>query len=296
MNILIIGSGGQLGTDCINVLQKQHQVTGLDFPEIDITSRGSISATIARVQPGAIVNCAAYTAVDGCESNRQAAWKINAEGPKILAEEAHSAGCRLFHISTDYVFDGNKPVPSSYLENDEVNPLSEYGRGKLAGEQAVLDTAPNSLVLRTAWLYSAHGPNFLKTMLKLALSDPQRNFTIVNDQFGSLTWSYTLAQQIQKLLDFPLAGIVHSTSENYSSWYQAACYFLEKMGVDHSFVPCSTEDYPTPAARPKNSILENKVLKDHNLSVFSSWQEDVGRFVTSHREELLEEAEQQLDK
>lgn len=294
MNILVIGSGGQLGTDCIKVLSKEHQVTGLDFPDIDITDQPGISQTIDRLQPEAIINCAAYTAVDACETEQEAAWKLNAEGPKIVSDLARTGNFKLVHISTDYVFDGNKPIPSSYIEDDVVNPLSEYGRSKLAGEQAVLERAPGAVILRTAWLYSAHGPNFLKTILKLALSDPGRNFTIVDDQFGSLTWSYTLAQQIESLLESSLAGIIHTTSENYSSWYKAACYFLEKMEVEHAFVPCATEDYPTAAIRPKNSILENRVLKNKNSSLFRSWQEDVDRFVAVHREQLLEEAKQQL--
>jgi dTDP-4-dehydrorhamnose reductase len=295
MNILVIGSGGQLGRDCVRVLNKQHQVTGLDFPEIDICSQASLAKALDSVAPEAVVNCAAYTAVDLCESEQEAAWRINAEGPAHLADCALSLDFRLFHVSTDYVFDGNKPIPSSYLEDDPVNPLSEYGRSKLAGEEVVLRRAPASVILRTAWLYSAHGPNFLKTILKLALSDPRRNFTIVNDQFGSLTWSYTLAQQIEYLLDSPLTGIIHTTSENYSSWYQAACYFLERMEVEHAFVPCTTEEYPTPAVRPKNSILENRVLKNSNYSIFRSWQEDVDRFVAAHREALLEEAVQSLE-
>ena len=295
MKILIIGSGGQLGTDCISVLKNQHRVTAVDYPEIDITSRQSVAETCKTAKPEIIINCAAFTAVDACETEREAAWKVNAEGPRIISETIKAAGGRLIHISTDYVFDGNKPVPESYLESDPVNPLSEYGRSKLAGEKVVLDKLPEAIVLRTAWLYSAHGPNFLKTMLRLALSDPARGFAIVDDQFGSLTWSYTLALQIERLIDTPLSGVIHTTSEDYSSWFQAACYFLEKMGVEHSFAPCSTADYPTAASRPINSILENGVLNSKGISVFSSWQEDVDRFVALHRDMLIKETKDLLD-
>ncbi len=295
MKILIIGSGGQLGTDCISVLKNQHRVTAVDYPEIDITSRQSVAQTCKTAKPEIIINCAAFTAVDACETEREAAWKVNAEGPRIISETIKAAGGRLIHISTDYVFDGNKPVPESYLESDPVNPLSEYGRSKLAGEKVVLDKLPEAIVLRTAWLYSAHGPNFLKTMLRLALSDPARGFAIVDDQFGSLTWSYTLALQIERLIDTPLSGIIHTTSEDYSSWFQAACYFLEKMGVEHSFAPCSTADYPTAASRPINSILENGVLNSKGISVFRSWQEDVDQFVALHRDMLIKETKDLLD-
>ena len=294
MKILIIGCGGQLGTDCIRTLGGIHDVTGVDYPDIDIASRPSVEEAFSRTTPDVIVNCAAYTAVDKCETDREATWKINAEGPEHIAKLANSTGSRVIHISTDYVFDGKKEVPSQYSENDPVNPLSEYGRSKLAGEKAVTDHCSDYVILRTAWLYSAYGQNFLKTMLRLALSDPNRAFTIVNDQYGSLTWSRTLASQIEKLITTDFQGIAHTTSTGYSTWYEAACYFLEKMQIPHSFSPCTTEDYPTPAHRPANSILRNQVLEEQHISVFNSWQEDVDSFVAEFRETLLEEAKAQL--
>ena len=294
MRILIIGSGGQLGTDCSRILADEHQLTAVDVPHIDITRKQSVATICAEHEPEAIINCAAFTAVDRCETEKSAAWLVNAEGPKFIGEVAAERGCRVIHISTDYVFDGSKPVPQPYVEDDPVNPLSEYGRSKLAGEENLLAACPESVILRTAWLYSANGPNFLKTMLRLALSDPKRNFTIVNDQFGSLTWSLTLAEQIRKLLDSSLKGVIHTTSDGYSSWYEGACYFLEKMGVEHAFVPCTTEEYPTPAHRPANSILGNGVLDSRGISLFRSWQEDVDSFVAGYRDALLAETRRQL--
>jgi dTDP-4-dehydrorhamnose reductase len=290
MKILIIGSGGQLGTDCVEILQKNYEIVPIDYPQIDIGSRTSVEGVLHASAPEVIINCAAYTAVDKCETEQEAAWKINADGPRYIAECAAKKGYRVIHISTDYVFDGKKGLPEPYFEDDQVNPLSEYGKSKLAGEEETLKFVPEAIILRTAWLYSAHGPNFLKTMLKLALSDPARPFKVVNDQFGSLTWSYTLARQIERLLDSSLTGIFHTTSEGYSSWYEAACYFLAKMAIPHSFVPCTTAEYPTAAHRPTNSILSNTVLERNNLSVFKSWQEDVDLFVTQHKKTLLEEA------
>jgi dTDP-4-dehydrorhamnose reductase len=292
MKILIIGSGGQLGTDCMRILhaRQKYQVTGVDFPQVDIGSKTSVEKIFTETKPEVIINCAAYTAVDACETEREAAWKINSDGPRYIAELANSSACRVVHISTDYVFDGNKPVPLQYVEEDTVNPLSEYGKSKLAGEQSTQELTDNHIILRTAWLYSAHGPNLLKTMLKLALSDPDRAFNIVNDQFGSLTWSRTLARQVEVLLDTDLRGIVHTTSTGYSSWYEAACYFLDRMDIKHSFKPCTTEQYPTPAHRPANSILQNRVLEESNLSVFRSWKEDVDTFVVKNKQLLLEEA------
>ena len=289
MKILIIGSGGQLGTDSIEILSAAYHIAAVDYPEIDITSRQSVARMFEAQRPEVVINCAAYTAVDKCETDTEAAWQVNAEGPRNIGELASEHRCRVVHVSTDYVFDGKKPVPQPYVEEDPVNPLSEYGRSKLAGERNLQECCPEALILRTAWLYSAHGPNFLKTMLKLALSDPQRNFTIVNDQYGSLTWSRTLATQIETMLDSNVSGIVHTTSDGYSTWYEAACYFLDKMGVEHSFVPCTTEEYPTPAHRPANSILQNKVLDSRGMSVFRSWQDDVDILVERFKNQLIEE-------
>lgn len=290
MKIVIIGAGGQLGSDCCNLLATEHQTIGCDLPRIDIGNKASVDAYLNETHPDIIVNCAAYTAVDACETELTLSWKINAEGPKYLAQAADRLGSRLIHISTDYVFDGYKPAPQAYFETDIPNPLSQYGRSKLAGEQAVADYCANHVILRTAWLYSAYGKNFLKTMLKLALGNPTRQLKVVDDQHGSLTWSFTLTQQIDRLIHSDRTGIMHATSEGHSTWYGAARYFLDAMGVTYTMQPCTTDEYPTPAHRPANSILENKVLKDAGITTFVSWQEDIDKFVANNREQLLAEA------
>ncbi len=289
MKIVIIGAGGQLGSDCCNLLSADNNTIGCDLPRIDIGNKASVDAYLNETRPEVIVNCAAYTAVDACETELALSWKINAEGPKYLAQAADRLGSRLIHISTDYVFDGKKPAPQAYLESDAPNPLSQYGRSKLAGEQAVAVGCANHVILRTAWLYSAYGKNFLKTMLKLAVSNPDRQLKVVDDQHGSLTWSRTLTRQIERLLHSDLTGIMHATSEGHSTWYEAARYFLDAMGVAYQMRPCSTAEYPTPAHRPANSILENKVLKDAGLASFVSWQEDIDKFVADNRQQLLAE-------
>ncbi len=290
MKIVIIGAGGQLGSDCCNLLATEHQTIGCDLPRIDIGNKASVDTYLNETHPDVIVNCAAYTAVDACETELALSWKINAEGPKYLAQAADRLGSRLIHISTDYVFDGHKPAPQPYFETDAPNPLSQYGRSKLAGEQAIAEGCANHVILRTAWLYSAYGKNFLKTMLKLALGNPDRQLKVVDDQHGSLTWSFTLTQQIGRLIHSDLTGIMHATSEGHSTWYEAARYFLDAMGVTYSMQPCTTREYPTPAHRPANSILENKVLKDAGIATFVSWQKDIDTFVTNNREQLLAEA------
>lgn len=290
MKIVIIGSKGQLGTDCCNILGVENEIIGCDIPEIDISSMTSVTDYLTPRKPEVIINCAAYTAVDHCETETELAWKVNADGPANLAKAATELGARLIHISTDYVFDGHLEPPNSYKETDATNPLSQYGKSKLAGEEAVLKHASDHIILRTAWLYSAYGKNFLKTMLRLAVADPKREMKVVNDQYGSLTWSYTLARQIQKLLKADIQGIVHTTSEGYSTWYEAARYFLDTMGVEYAMIPCTTDEYPTPAHRPANSILENTILNDAGISTFTDWKKDIDAFVEKYREKLLAEA------
>jgi dTDP-4-dehydrorhamnose reductase len=290
MKILILGSKGQLGTDCCNLLYKENDTLGCDIRQFDIADPESVDSYISGARPEVIINCAAYTAVDACETERSLAWKINAEGPRNLAMAARKINSRLIHISTDYVFDGRRPVPQPYIEEDPTNPLSQYGLSKLAGERYIAEYAADYVILRTAWLYSGYGKNFLKTMLRLSLADPKRELKVVDDQYGSLTWSRTLALQIQRLLRSGMTGIVHATSDGYSTWYQAARYFLEEMQVPHTLIPCTTAEYPTPAHRPANSILANRRLDEAGISSFVSWQEDVDSFVAMYRESLLAEA------
>jgi len=289
MKILIIGSDGQLGTDCRQLLASEHTLITPTLEQLDFCRKSSIDAILSRDTPDVIINCAAYTAVDKCEQEKDLCMRINATGPGYLAHQAERIGARLIHISTDYVFSGLKPAPEAYIEEDAVQPLCEYGKTKLAGEEAIRSQCSNHLILRTAWLYSAHGPNFLKTMLRLTVQNPDRELKVVNDQYGSLTWSYTLARQIRRLLATDMKGTVHATSEGHSTWYTGACTFLETMGVPHKLRPCSTSDYPTPAQRPLNSILANTRLDEAGCSEFVSWQEDITAFVKTFKEKLLAE-------
>ena len=283
--ILVIGYKGQLGTDCMSVMP---QASGMDVPEIDISDRFQCSEKLDELAPSVIVNCAAYTAVDACESD-PVCWRVNADGPKHLAEWAVTNGAFLVHVSTDYVFDGQKPLYKACVETDLTGPVSEYGRSKLAGEQAVLESGARAAILRTAWLYGANGKNFLKTMLRLTLQNPDKEFKVVSDQFGSPTWSYTLARQIAAVIETKATGLFHATSEGHCNWYDLTCAFLDEMGVEHHFVPCSSEEYPTPAKRPVNSILENSHAKQLGLNIFSDWKEELTHFVRAHKEALLDE-------
>jgi len=289
MKILITGASGQLGNDCAEILATEHTVYPLSLRELDITDRQQVGQILGRINPDTVINCAAYTAVDACETDKEQCRRVNSKGPGYLAVSCADLGTRLLHISTDYVFDGSKPVPEPYSENDRVCPVSEYGSSKFAGEENIRERIDNHLIIRTAWLYGIGGRNFLKTMLRLALNNPQKPIRVVNDQFGSLTWTYSLAMQIKTLLDTDLTGTVHATAEGYCSWFEGAKYFLECIGVPHVIEPCSTAEYPTPARRPANSILENRVLKKQGLNRMVDWKKDVAAFAGRFRRELLAE-------
>lgn len=290
MKILVAGSNGQLGHDVNRLLGKSHQVISCSSDELDVGNKKNVEEVLGTHQPEIVINCAAYTAVDNCETEKELAWRVNALGPENLASTTASIGSRLIHISTDYVFDGKKPSDSSYVESDLVQPLSEYGKSKLAGEDAIAQLSPNFLILRTAWLYGHTGNNFLKTILRLVLADPEQERKVVNDQHGSLTWTASLARQIEVILDVDIIGIAHATAKGSCTWYEGACYFLNAMDVPYSLTPCTTKEYPTPAHRPANSILENKRLTEAGLSVFKYWQDDIDSFVKLYRQQLLEEA------
>ena len=283
-NILVIGCNGQLGSDCMSVLGAD--AVGVDLPEIDISNRFQCFEKLDSIRPDVIINCAAYTAVDACETD-PACWQVNADGPKHLAEWIEKNDAFLVHVSTDYVFSGDKVLFESAHEEDFPDPISEYGRSKLAGEQAIAEQTTRFAILRTAWLYGATGNNFLKTMLRLTLQNPGKEFKVVNDQYGSPTWSHTLARQIQAVTKHQSKGVFHATSEGYCTWYDLACAFLEELGIEHNFVPCSTDEFPTPTKRPANSILENERLKKEEINLFGNWKEELFAYVEQCRELVL---------
>jgi len=291
MKILVTGNKGQLGYDTTAILRNAHTVFGVDIDELDIAVPSEVEGMVCDFQPDVIINCAAFTLVDACETETESARRVNVEGPKNLAKASDRNGSLLVHVSTDFVFDGAKPLPEPYTENDEPIPASSYGRTKLEGERAVEQFAGRYLIVRTAWLYGICGHNFLKTMLRLALKDPAKEIRVVNDQFGSPTWSHQLGLQIAKLIETNSGGTYHTSAEGYCTWYALARHFLEAMDVSHTIVPCSTEEYPTPAKRPKNSILENRRLKSDGMNIMIDWRDALERFVSRFRHRLMDEIE-----
>lgn len=289
MKILISGGNGQLAYDCNNILRKKNEVLSLGSKEMDITNFKQVESILNLARPDIILNCAAYTKVDACESEKSLASKVNTDGPGNLAKVIDKLGGKLFHISTDYVFNGKKIPPECYIENDKTDPYSYYGKTKLEGERIIKKITDRYVIIRTAWLYGIHGHNFLKTILKLSINNPQKEIKVVNDQFGSVTWTFRLALQIEKLIESNSRGTYHVVSKGHGTWFEVAKYFLGKMDVPNKLIPCTTEEYPTPAYRPKNSILENQRLQKEAINIMPCWKDDIDLFVSKFRDHLRNE-------
>ncbi len=267
MNILITGSNGQLGRS-LQELQNNssHTFFNTDINELDITNTIAIENYIAENHIDGIINCAAYTAVDKAESEHDLCQKLNAEAPAFLANAIEKHGGWLIHISTDYVFDGKSYRP--YQEDDETQPNTEYGKTKLVGELNVLKLCKQSIVIRTAWLYSAYGNNFVKTMMQLGQEREQLG--VVFDQIGTPTYALDLAKVIMTIVDSGIKpGIYHYTNEGVTSWYDFTLAIHRHSGINKCRVnPIHTEDYPTPALRPHFSVLDKTKIKNtYNVNI-----------------------------
>lgn len=266
---LITGCNGQLGRALNELLEgnKEIRIKNTDVDTLDICSLEAVRRMVADVKPDVIINCAAHTAVDRCESDRDNAYNINANGPKNLAIAAREHGASVVQVSTDYVFDGDSRKP--YYEEDATNPQSVYGTTKLAGEQEVAKATEKYYIVRTAWLYG-EGKNFVRTMLNLAKTN--NRITVVNDQFGSPTTALELAKAILYILENGEYGIYHATCEGVTNWYEFACRIFKEAGVEVSVVPVSSEEYKAEAKRPKYSVLENAHLKKINYTM-KNWED-----------------------
>ncbi len=247
--ILVVGANGMLGCDLIALLGGRGQ--GVDIADIDITSPESVVKVIGKLKPKVVINCAAYTDVDGCESNTETAMSVNGEGVGYLAMTCRDIGALLVQISTDYVFDGGKGTP--YVEDDAPCPLSVYGESKLAGEMNAA-FCPDHLIVRTQWLYGLHGKNFVETMLRLGAEKDE--LTVVDDQIGSPTWTVDLARAIIALIDSGRRGTYHAANSEYCSWNDFAKAIFEEAGLNVSVKPMTTTELNRPANRPLYSTLD----------------------------------------
>lgn len=269
MDVLITGAKGMLGTDVAHRLNARFNVIACDIQELDLTDNPAVFEYVRQLRPDTIINCAAYTNVDACETERDAAYKTNAVAPRNLAVAAKNVGAKLVHISTDYVYDGQTTVP--YTENDLTNPLSVYGKSKLMGEMLVRDLTDRFFIIRTQWLYGKNGGNFVKTMIKLGRE--QEKVTVVNDQFGSPTYTRDLAAAIEKLIVTDNYGIYHLTNSGTASWYTFAKTIYELAGIQTKVEPCSTVDFPRPARRPGFSKLDNHFWRLNGYEALRDYKE-----------------------
>ena len=260
MKILITGGKGMLGRTLQRELA-EHEIVVADLPEWDITDDEGFVAKVSEVKPDLIVHCAAMTKVDDCESNRELAFKLNETGSRNVALAAKVAGARLMAISTDYVFSGEPPrEPWAWSETDIPRPRTVYGASKFAGEQMIQMILPEAVIIRIAWLYGAGGPSFVHTMSKLGAQEGAP-LKVVNDQRGNPTSTKTVADVIRFLMTKPdVSGIVHGTCEDQCTWYDLTVELFRLLGLKREVVPCTTEEFPRPAPRPRNSALKKSVL------------------------------------
>lgn len=296
MRVLIIGAMGQLGTELVKALQMGHTVSGALPPifaeaevgavahqELDISDRQAVDAWFVDHSPyDLVINAAAQTNVDGCEKAEAQAYRVNAHGPENLALAVKRTGGKFIHVSTDYVFAGTEATPRT--EEDPVCPVSAYGRTKLAGEKLALDACPNTLVVRTAWLYGTEGKNFVKTMLRLARQNGV--IKVVNDQLGSPTNAVDLADAILRLAVMEQYGIYHAVNAGVCSWYDFACRIVDQKGIPCEKVPLTSVEYkemfPASANRPAYSVLSTQKLEAVTGQSMRTWQAAIDDFLVTN--------------
>ena len=290
MRILLIGSTGMLGSDCREVLSENYEIIAPESKELDIISCDRVIETLQEVNPDIILNCAGFSNVDACETEPFKVRKVNVEGPRNLAQGAARFKCKLVHISTDYVFNGKKNVPQPYFEDDATDPLSAYGKSKMDSEVGVRENAPDYAIVRTSWLYGRNGANFIHSILTNALGKKMKPLKIINDQFGSPTWTLSVALQIKELLKRDAKGTFHATSEGYCTWFDFTKIIFKKLKIKVPLEPMSMADYPYVAKRPVNCILENRLLKKQGLNLMPEWQKDIKAYLSKFGSDLVKRA------
>ncbi len=282
-NILITGANGQLGSEIRKISEQYPELkfSFTDVAELDITSAEKVADFLSEFKPEFLVNCAAYTAVDKAETDESTATLLNATAVGILAEQSAKIGCKMIHISTDYVFNGNGPRP--YKEDNLVDPQSAYGQTKLDGEILCLQSNPESLIIRTSWLYSAFGNNFVKTMLRLG--NERTELGIVADQIGSPTNAADLASAILTIISSVLnqtksfiPGIYHYSNEGVASWYDFTKAIFDIVGINCLVKPISSEDYPSPVKRPAYSVMDKSKIKTTFGLQIPHWRDSLKKY------------------
>ena len=276
VTMLVTGAGGMLGRAVVEAATRRgHDVHAATRSQLDITDAAAVRSAIARQRPQVVVNCAAYTDVDGAESNREAAAAINGAGAGNVAAAAAEVDAVIVHISTDYVFDGSKREP--WLESDRTGPLGVYGETKLAGERAVAQANPAHAIVRTAWLFGAGGRNFVDTML--ALGAQREEVAVVTDQIGCPTWTGHLAGALVMIAERPAAtGVQHIAAAGSCSWNELAHEVFERAHVDCHVLPATSDDFPRPAKRPLYSVLGSERADAIDLP---PWRQGLAEYIAT---------------
>lgn len=296
MNILITGSNGQLGSEISEIIKtgkaeigpvsdeySDYKVFKTDINELDICNLSVVRDFCKSNKIDLIINCAAYTNVDGCETDREGAFKVNVLGPRNLAIVSGEIGAKLVHVSTDYVFSGDAKKP--YLESDICNPKSVYGATKYLGEQYVRDFCNRYFIVRTSWLYGYLGKNFVKTIIRLAKERDQ--IKVVNDQRGNPTSANDLAYHILKICQTDEYGVYHCTGEGECSWFDFAAKIVEFCGLDCEVLPCTSNEFPSPVKRPAYSSLENMMLQCTVGNEMRDWKVALKEYIKKLNEKEL---------
>ena len=276
MKVLVTGVKGQLGYDVVNELTKRgHIAIGTDIEEMDITDADSVDAVIKENVPDAVIHCAAYTAVDAAEDNADLCRKINAEGTQNIVNVCKELDIKMTYISTDYVFDGEGERP--WEPDDERTPLNVYGQTKYEGELAVQNTLEKYFIVRIAWVFGVNGKNFIKTMLNLGKT--RDSLTVVDDQFGSPTYTFDLARLLVDMVETDRYGIYHATNEGICTWYEFACEIFKQAGMNVKVSPVSSAEYPAKAKRPSNSRMSKEKLAENGFEKLPTWQDALSRYL-----------------
>jgi dTDP-4-dehydrorhamnose reductase len=276
MRVLVTGADGQLGYDMVKRLNENSiECLGTSINELDITNETQTNKVIANYNPDVVVHCAAYTAVDKAEDERELCYNINVLGTKYVAAACKKIDAKMVYISTDYVFDGEGNQP--FEVTDKPNPINYYGKTKYEGELEVQKLLYKYFIIRISWVFGSNGNNFVKTMLRLAKERDE--ISVVADQIGSPTYTYDIARLINEMIKTDRHGIYHATNEGYCSWYEFACEIFNQVGVNVKVNPVITEYYPSKAKRPKNSRLSKRAIDLNGFNKLPQYKEALSQFI-----------------
>lgn len=276
MRVLVTGVTGQLGHDCVIELQdRDMEVRGVSSKEFPLTDAGAMRRYMEAYRPTAVIHCAAYTAVDRAEDDKETCMAVNAEGTAALARLCRDFHAKMVYISTDYVFPGDGTEP--YAVDAPKDPKNVYGQSKLAGEEAVQQILKRYFIVRISWVFGINGKNFVRTMLKLGQT--HKALTVVDDQIGSPTYTRDLAVLLADMIQTEKYGVYHATNEGFCSWAEFAAEIFRQAGMDIKITPVPSSAYPTRAVRPHNSRMSKKSLREAGFSLLPRWQDAIGRYL-----------------